>query len=183
MSRRTRAQRRRERQLREAGITTLRVPKSKRNADDAPQPQTQTSQRLPRGDPTPERLAKGGLHIARSPLQDGGHRETRSYRSPPPIERMRNECKLDHDEAMNEAMYQQAVQLEQLARKAGMSTVPAQDLTRVFTGSGGGTDPSYMMPRTEAAAAAKGELNHLRGGRRGDALQRGRSHPLRCCRC
>ncbi len=148
--------------MREAGVAIpARTPKSKRanKGKDAhgshtkPKPAHMPDER----GPTPERAAKEELVLQNSPLQEVGRQNVRVYRAPPPIERMRDANRLDHRPEMNEAMYRQAEDLQRLQRKAGMIGVAAQDLTRAFGGDR--VDPPYMMARTEAAAAARGELH------------------------
>ena len=78
--------------------------------------------------PTPERIAKGDIPVAATA---GGF-----HRSVPPIERLRDQNKLDHDSQTNQAMFEAA---EKLYRhfQGCMVGVKAQDLNRVIGGGGG----------------------------------------------
>ena len=77
---------------------------------------------LPMG-PTPERLAKGDIDV-----RSGMHR------SVPPIERLRDGGKLDHDARTNQGMFEAASKLKRHFDGLGIG-VQAQDLNRVIAGS------------------------------------------------
>jgi hypothetical protein len=91
--------------------------------------------------PTPERLGKADHPLRTS----GGY-----YRVPAPIERLRNQGKLDPKPRINEAMYTAAQMLQQSFYNSGLSEhIKSQDLT----GAGGGqSTASSHMPINEFAA-------------------------------
>jgi hypothetical protein len=72
------------------------------------------------------------------------------WRSPPPIERMRDRRQFSPDPAVNQAMFLAAEKLAGLFMAAGLrGGVRAQDMTRLLAGGG---EPAYGMPIDEAAA-------------------------------
>ena len=72
--------------------------------------------------PTPERLAKGDVDC-----RSGAHR------SIAPVERLRDQNKLDHDARTNQAMFEAACKLKRHFDGLGLG-VRAQDLNRVVAG-------------------------------------------------
>lgn len=94
--------------------------------------------------PTPERLAKADTPVRSS---------SGIYRSPPPIERLRDRNLLDpEDHHLNEAMFRAAEKLGEVYAKAGLGmSAQAQDLNRIAAGSG--EIPSCMAVSEMAAHA------------------------------
>ena len=89
--------------------------------------------------PTDERLAKED----KPRKMDAGH-----YRAPPPIERLRDQNKLDPTPHINQAMYEAAGKLYAVFYLGGLGGIAAQDVSRCVGGGDGG---SSHFPRDERA--------------------------------
>lgn len=96
--------------------------------------------------PTPERLAKEDKPIKR---------DTGGYLAPAPISRLHSRRSLDHNDYMNDMMYDEALELQRNHYQSGLNGLSAQDLNRVM---GGGSDAAYMMPRNHSASHHRQEL-------------------------
>jgi hypothetical protein len=122
-------------------------PPRRRKGNAMTQTETASEPARPKGiGPTPERLAKPDR-------PEKG--ETGVYRTPAPIERLHARHSLDHQDHMNDLMYDQALELQRDHYQSGLSGLSAQDLNHVVGGSG---DAAYMMPKSEGPRRHRQQL-------------------------